>query len=124
MVHRQQVLTHPGANFSIGNASARRGERLAGPIEARLNGVARGLTTRVLVGQGWTVAALTRPGGLGAFINGSASEFTGRVVPLGPAIGADEGALPRQVASAPDEASRVGLPTSRSSPRRTGQFAD
>jgi hypothetical protein len=55
-VHRQHVLTHPGANFSIGNANARPGEHRAGPVEARLNGVARGLTTRVLVGQGWTDA--------------------------------------------------------------------
>ena len=62
----------------------------AAPIEARLNGVARGLTTRTLVGQGWTVAALTRPGGLGAFVGGAASDFTDRVVPLGPAIGTDE----------------------------------
>lgn len=36
-VHRQQVLTHPGANFSIGNANGRPGETQAGPIEARLN---------------------------------------------------------------------------------------
>jgi AraC-like DNA-binding protein len=108
-VHRQQVLTHPGANFSIGNADTRPGERQAGPVEARLNGVARGLTTRVLVGQGWTVAALTRPGGLGAFIAGSASDFTGRIAPLGQAIGADEAALLRQVTGEPDETSRVRL---------------
>jgi AraC-like DNA-binding protein len=108
-VHRQQVLTHPGANFSIGNANARPGERQAGQIEARLNGVARGLTTHVLVGQGWAVAALARPGGLGAFISGSASDFTDRIVPLGEAIGADEEALLRQIVGEPDEASRVGL---------------
>jgi AraC-like DNA-binding protein len=108
-VHRQQVLTHPGANFSIGNANARPGEHRAGPVEARLNGVARGLTTRVLVGQGWTVAALTRPGGLGAFITGSASDFTDRIVPWGEAISGDEAALLRQVSGEPDEASRVGL---------------
>jgi AraC-like DNA-binding protein len=107
--HRQQVLTHPGANFSIGHANARPGEPRAGPVEARLNGVARGLTTRVLVGQGWTVAALTSPGGLGAFITGSAADFTDRIVPWGEAISADEAALLRQVAGEPDEASRVGL---------------
>jgi AraC-like DNA-binding protein len=108
-MHRQQVLTHPGANFSIGHADARPGDSRAGPVEARLNGVARGLTTRVLVGQGWTVAALARPGGLGAFIPGSASDFTDRIVPLGQAIGADEAALVPQVAGEPDEAARVGL---------------
>jgi len=109
MVHRQQVLTHPGANVSIGNADARPGQRRAGPAEARLNGVARRLTTRTLVGQGWTVAALTRPGGLGAFMTGSASQFTDRIVPLGQAISVGEAALLRQVASEPDEAARVGL---------------
>ena len=107
--HRQQVLTHPGANLSIGNANARPGESQAGPIEARLYGVARGLTSRVLVGQGWTVAALTRPGGLGALIAGSASDFTDRIVPLGEAIGADEAALLRQVTGEPEEAARIGL---------------
>ena len=109
MAHCQQVLTHPGANFSIGHANAGPADSAPGPVEARLNGVARGLTTRVLVGQGWTVAALARPGGLGAFISGSAADFTDRIVPLGEAIGADEAALLRQVAAEPDEAARVGL---------------
>jgi AraC-like DNA-binding protein len=108
-VHRQQVLTHPGANFSIGSASAQPGDTHAGPVEARLNGVARGLTSRVLVGQGWAVAALTRPGGLGAFVAGSASDFTDRVVPLGDAIGVAEASLLRQVAAEPDETARIGL---------------
>jgi AraC-like DNA-binding protein len=108
-VHRQHVLTHPGANFSIGTANAQPGERQAGPIEARLNGVARGLSTRVLVGQGWTVAALARPGGLGAFITGSASDFTDRIVPLGAAVSVDDPELLRHVAGEPDEAGRVGL---------------
>ena len=64
-VHQQQVLTHPGANVSIGHANASPGQREPGPVEARLYGVARGLSTRVLAGQGWTVAALAWPGGLG-----------------------------------------------------------
>jgi AraC-like DNA-binding protein len=108
-VHQQQVLTHPGANVSIGHANAAQGEREPGPVEARLYGVARGLSTRVLAGQGWTVAALTWPGGLGAFITGSAAELTDRVVPLGQALGTDEAALLRQVTAEPDEAARVAL---------------
>ena len=96
-VHQQQVLTHPGANMSVGNANVTPAARQPGPVEARLNGVARGLATRVLVGQGWAVAALTRPGGLGAFISGPAAGFTDRVVPLGPAIGVDEAALVGQL---------------------------
>jgi AraC-like DNA-binding protein len=105
--HRQQVLTHPGANLSVGYADGT-GEGDGGPVEARLNGVARGLSTRTMVGRGWAVAALTRPGGLGAFISGSAADFTDRVVPLGPAIGADEPALLRALAAEPDEAARAG----------------
>ena len=108
-VHRQQVLTHPGANASIGHASAAPGQGEPGPVEARLYGVARGLSTRVLAGRGWTVAALTRPGGLGAFITGSAAELTDRVVPLGQALGIDEAVLLRQVTAEPDEAARVAL---------------
>ena len=71
--------------------------------------MARGLSTRVLAGRGWTVAALTWPGGLGAFITGSAAELTDRVVPLGQALGTDEAVLLRQVTAEPDEAARVAL---------------
>ena len=108
-VHQQQVLTHPGANVSIGHANATPGQPEPGPVEARLYGVARGLSTRVLAGRGWTVAALTWPGGLGAFITGSAAELTDRVVPLGQALGTDEAVLLRQVTAEPDEAARVAL---------------
>lgn len=108
-VHQQQVLTHPGANVSVGHANAAPGRREPGPVEARLYGVARGLSTRVLAGQGWTVAALTWPGGLGAFITGSAAELIDQVVPLGQALGTDEAALLRQVTAEPDEAARVAL---------------
>jgi AraC-like DNA-binding protein len=108
-VHQQQVLTHPGANVSIGHANGTPGQPQPGPVEARLYGVARGLSTRVLAGQGWTVAALTWPGGLGAFITGSAAELTDRVVPLGQALGTDEAVLLRQVTAEPDEAARVAL---------------
>jgi AraC-like DNA-binding protein len=108
-VHQQQVLTHPGANMSVGNANVTPAAQQPGPVEARLNGVARGLATRVLVGQGWAVAAMTRPGGLGAFISGPAAGFTDRVVPLGPAIGVDEAALVGQLLREPAEAARVEM---------------
>jgi AraC-like DNA-binding protein len=107
--HRQQVLTHPGANISVGHANARPRQREPGPVEARLNGVARTVTSRLLVGSGWAVAALTRPGGLGAFLTGPASAFTDRVVPLGGAIGVPEAALVDQITAEPDEAARAGL---------------
>ncbi|MHB1434211.1 MAG: hypothetical protein ACYCVZ_19105 [Streptosporangiaceae bacterium] len=51
VVHRQQVLTHPGANFTVGHPSADPGDRAPGPVEARLYGVARALSTRVLLGR-------------------------------------------------------------------------
>jgi AraC-like DNA-binding protein len=105
--HRQQVLTHPGANLSVGNADGAGTGHRAAPVVARMNGVARGITTRTLVGQGWTVAAMTRPGGLGAFISGSAADFTDRVVPLGQAIGADEPGLLRDLVALADEAARA-----------------
>jgi AraC-like DNA-binding protein len=106
---RQQVLTHPGANISVGHASARSGDRAAGPVEARLNGVPRRLAERLLAGQGWAVAAMTTPGGLGAFVTGPAAQFTGRVVPLGRAISVDEAGLLRRIIAAPAEAARVRL---------------
>ncbi len=105
--HRQQVLTHPGCNLSVGHASE--GEVAAGPLEACLNGVARRLSTRVLVGRGWAVAAMTTPGGLGAFITESASDFTDRVVPLGSAIGVDDAGLIASIDDQPDEPSRVSV---------------
>lgn len=107
--HRQQVLTHPGANISVGHASARPGDQEAGPVEARLNGVARRLAERMLVGRGWTVAAMTTPGGLGAFITSPAVRFTDRVVPLGQAISLDETGLLPQITAEPAEAARIGL---------------
>jgi AraC-like DNA-binding protein len=109
VAHEQQLLTHPGANVSVGHANGEPGQLQPGPVEARLYGVARGLSARVLVGRGWTVAAMTRPGGLGAFITGSAADFTDRIVPLGQALGTDEAALVRQVTAEPNEAARVAL---------------
>jgi AraC-like DNA-binding protein len=109
VTHQQQILTHPSANLSIGPPSAQPGDSQPGPPQARLNGVTRRLASRVLVGQGWAVAAMTRPGGLGALIAGSASDYTDQVVPLGAAIGTDEAALLREVVGGPDEATRVSL---------------
>ena len=105
--HTQQVLTHPCANLSVGHADARAGA--AGRVEARLNGVARKLTTRQLAGRGWAVAAMTTPGGLGAFIGRPASAFADRVVRLGPALGLDEAGLVEEVRAQPDVQARAGV---------------
>jgi AraC-like DNA-binding protein len=106
-VHTQALLTHSGCNLSVGHADASHGEDGCGRIEACLNGVARRLTTRTLRGRGWSVAALTTPGGLGAFIEDPASAFTDRIVPLGSALDLDEANLIRHIAAQPDEHSRV-----------------
>lgn len=107
-VHRQQVLTHPGANLSVGNAAIGGTETLLGPVEARLNGVTRTLATRFLVGRGWTVAAMTTPGGLGAFVTEPAT-YNDRVVALEEALGTDDSVLIKEVSAQPDQESRVGV---------------
>jgi AraC-like DNA-binding protein len=107
--HAQQVLTHPCGNLSISHADARAGVGEAGRVYARLNGVARTLTTRYLAGRGWAAAAMTTPGGLGAFLGGPASAFTDRVVPLGPPLGLDEARLVEEVCAQPDAQARAGV---------------
>jgi len=124
-VHRQQVLTHPGANLSIGTADGRPGDQAARPPETRLNGVARRLSTRTLIGEGWAVAAMTRPGGLGALVAGSAADWTDRVVPLGQGIAVDDAALLASVVAEPDEEARVRLlAAALERAVRPGQVAD
>lgn len=108
-VHSQRVLTHPGANLTVGHTDARTADHPPGHIEARLNGVARQLTTRVLVGRGWTVAAMTTPGGLGAFLTRSASTFTDRAVPLGQTLGIDEELLVARITAADGAPARVAV---------------
>jgi len=71
--------------------------------------VARELSTRVLSGRGWTVAAMTTPGGLGAFLTRSASAFTDRAVTLGQALGIDEELLVERIAAAEDSSARVAV---------------
>ncbi|MDQ2729008.1 MAG: helix-turn-helix domain-containing protein [Actinomycetota bacterium] len=107
--HRQAVLTHPGCNLSVGHADAAAGQVAVGPLEARLNGVARTLTTRRLVGRGWAVAAMTTPGGVGAFITEPASNLTDRVVPLGSAVGLDDTNLIAAISSQPHQKGRVDV---------------
>jgi AraC-like DNA-binding protein len=104
--HRQQVLTHPVANMSVSHPDARSRSRT---IEARLSGVARRLSDRVVAGQGWVVAAMTTPGGLGAFLTGSAARLTDRTVPLGSAVAVDEGALIADITAESEEGRRVAM---------------
>jgi AraC-like DNA-binding protein len=108
-LHRQELLPHPGANISVGHANASPGDRVPGLVEARLYGVTRRRSSRLLVGAGWTVAALLRPGGLGALAQGAASGYTEKVVPLGPALAVGEQDLAASIVAEPDEQQRVEL---------------
>ncbi|NUS45160.1 MAG: helix-turn-helix transcriptional regulator [Mycobacteriaceae bacterium] len=108
MHHRQQVLTHPCANLSVGHGDASAADFDPDLIEARCSGVATSLTARTMAGQGWTVAAMTRPGGLGAFTDAPA-DLTDRVVALQAAIGGDDTDLAQRIGAAPTEAARIDL---------------
>lgn len=92
-VHTQQVLTHPGAILSVGDGEPGP-DGVPGPPEAALHGVATRLSSRRLAGSGWTVAALTLPGGLGALVPAPASRLTDRVVPLLSGAGPIPGPIP------------------------------
>ena len=100
--HHQQVLTHPCANISVGSTEER--PEIA---EARVYGVAREINTRRLHHDGWTVAAMTRPGGIGAFLAASAQDLTGRVVGVDEAFGIDESELLTAMGAAGDEVGQV-----------------
>jgi hypothetical protein len=108
VVHSQAVLTHPGANFSVSPAEPD-GDLRPGPVEAMLNGVELALSTRRLSGSGVAVAAMTTPGGLGAFLPGPVSELNNRVLPLGPALGFDGNALIADVIAAIDQPAKVAV---------------
>lgn len=98
-----EVLTHPGLNLSVGHAAE------LGPVEARVYGVARELSVRVLVGSGWNVAAMTRPGGFGAFVRGSVAVLTDRVLPMGDVLGLDEHQLLSRMSAARDQVARTDV---------------
>jgi AraC-like DNA-binding protein len=117
VVHRQQVLTHPAANLSVGQSGAQSGasgypDDAPGigenqRLEARVNGVETVLNTRHLSGRGWAVAAMTTPGGLGAFVSGSVADLTDRVVPFDGVIDVDEAWLLHRIGDEPDQVARV-----------------
>jgi AraC-like DNA-binding protein len=105
--HVQPVLSHPAANLSIGTVDDA-GADLEHP-RGRLYGLARGVSLRRLTGAGWTVAAKTTVGGLGALVTVPARSLTDRRVSLDVALGLDGEALVGQVAAGADEPERVDL---------------
>jgi len=107
VVHRQQVLTHSGANFVVSHPDLRATPG-RGALEAVASGVARGVTTRTLAGSGWAVAAMTTPGGLGAFTTGPTSALVDTVAPVGQVHDLDAEELITRIANEPTEPARVG----------------
>lgn len=130
VVHRQEVLTHPAANISVSHPEATAG---GSEPEARVSGVATELTSRTMAGWGWAVAAMTTPGGLGAFVQGSVAALTDRVLALGEVLELDEPDLVRQAIQAADDRARVDvlaaalgsvlLPTRIAAARRVAEIA-
>jgi AraC-like DNA-binding protein len=95
--HRQEVLTHPSVNLTVGTPDARSGRSAP---EARVTGVATDLVDRELAGRGWTVAAMTTVGGFGAFVDEPVSSLVGRTVDADVVPGLDGAALVAEVVAA------------------------
>lgn len=106
IVHQQEVLSHPAGNISIGTVDD------AGipldPAQGRVYGVQTGLSLRRLAGAGWTVAARTTVGGLGALLDRPAREATDRQLTLAEALpGLDGAAVVVEVSGIGDDRERV-----------------
>ena len=83
-VHHQQVLNHPAGHISIGTLDDA-GVPLD-PPQGRVYGVLQGISERRLTATGWTVAARTSVGGLGALLGRSARWAADRQLTLAEAI--------------------------------------
>ncbi len=105
--HVQRVLNHPSGHLSIGTTDD--AGATADRPQGRVYGLITRLSHRVLIGQGWTVAAKTTTGGLGALIGRPARQVTDRVLTLNDALGIDGAALVAAISATPDEPGRVDL---------------
>jgi hypothetical protein len=109
--HVQAVLHHPGVDLYVGVPEPGVPEprvRDDVPLEGALEGAHRFVTRRRLAGSGWTVAAMTAPGGLGAFVRVPARTLTDRTVPLDrPVLDVDGPALVATVAAPGSQEERV-----------------
>jgi AraC-like DNA-binding protein len=103
--HVQQVLNHPSGHISIGTLDD------AGADHEHPGARVYGLITRVsqrrLTGTGWTVAAKTTTGGLGALLGRPARTITDTALSLHDALGLDDAPLVAQVVDQPTETQRV-----------------
>lgn len=112
VAHRQEVLTHPAVNLSVGTPDARSGRTTP---EARVTGVATDLLDRELAGRGWTVAMMSTVGGFGAFTHEPVSTLVGRVVGVDVVPGLDGRSL---------VAALTGAEPGSDPPTRPGEAAD
>lgn len=91
VVHVQEVLNHPSGHISVGTVDDS-GVPL-NPARGRVYGVLTGVSERRLTATGWTVAAKTTVGGLGAVLGRAAGRITDRQLDLDqalPGMAADE----------------------------------
>ncbi|MEZ5235650.1 MAG: helix-turn-helix transcriptional regulator [Acidimicrobiales bacterium] len=105
VAHDQDVLSHPAGNISIGTVDDE--DVPLDPPEGRVWGVQSGLSHRHLVLDGWTVAARTAVGGLGALIGRPARSLTDARCPLDELAGLDAAATLTAVAARPTNGERV-----------------
>ncbi len=104
--HDQQVLNHPAGNISVGTLDDT-GVPLD-PAEGRVYGVLTRLSHRHLTESGWTVAARTTVGGLGALLNVPARTMTNSQLALDPVLRELDGSrLVAEVSAETTNTSRV-----------------
>lgn len=103
--HRQDVVSQPGVNISLGNPAPPGEDPPPGPYPLRtvVNGVATARTPRVLIGTGFNLAAKTTTGGFGAWTD-DVSALTDQVLPASEVLGIDGDALAAAVAASDLEA--------------------
>lgn len=80
--HRQDVVAQPGVNVSVGTGPPAGTELVRGPfpLHCTVTGVSTQVSSRVLTGRGWNLAAKTTTGGFGAWCD-DVSALTDVVVP-------------------------------------------
>lgn len=80
--HRQDVVAQPGVNVSVGTGPPAGTELVRGPfpLHSTVTGVSTQVSSRVLTGRGWNLAAKTTTGGFGAWCDDVAA-LTDAVVP-------------------------------------------
>jgi AraC-like DNA-binding protein len=103
--HVQKVLNHPSGHISIGTTDDT-GATVERP-GARVYGLITRVSERRLVGSGWTVAAKTSTGGLGALIGRPARSVTDRALSFDDAFGLDGATLVAEITGLGDESRRI-----------------